>query len=175
MRYPFRIPNPSSDLASSPESRIPLPHPASGRISPLISSLQPASVSSLPADCAPRHWPFLALPLDTFTVALALLIAAACSGGGTTTPPGNTAVLTSLVISALGNTLAIADITVGGTVQFVFPSQAHNVFFDNVAGKPADIPGEVSNQTVARAFTTKGTFGYRCTLHPEMIATVVVH
>jgi plastocyanin len=197
-----------------------------------------------------------------FTVALALLIAAACSGGGTTTPPGNTAVLTSLVISAPGNTLAtagtmllsatpkdqngatypatiawrsgsnfvatitsgglvsavaggqaymiasagtlkdstlitvitgayptmtsvimyplsysptIADIAVGGTVQFVFPSQAHNVFFDNVAGKPANIPGEVSNQTVARVFNTKGTFGYRCTLHPEMIATVVVH
>ena len=63
----------------------------------------------------------------------------------------------------------------GGTVQFVFPGQAHNVFFDNVVGKPADIPGEVSNQTVTRVFTAEVTFGYRCTLHPEMIATVVVH
>ena len=68
-----------------------------------------------------------------------------------------------------------ADIAVGATVQFHFPATAHNVFFDAATGKPADIPGEVSNQVVARVFNTKGTFGYRCTLHPEMIATIVVH
>ena len=39
------------------------------------------------------------------------------------------------------------DIVVGGTVQFVFPSLAHNVFFNATpAGAPADIPGEVSNR-----------------------------
>jgi hypothetical protein len=65
--------------------------------SPYSSLLpHPASIWSLDANCAPHHWPFGALPLDT-------------------------------------------------------------------------------NQTVARVFTTKGTFGYRCTLLPEMIATVVVH
>ena len=68
-----------------------------------------------------------------------------------------------------------ADIAVGTTVQFHFQATAHNVFFDAATGKPADIPGEVSNQTVARVFNTKGTFGYRCTLHPEMIATIIVH
>jgi len=68
-----------------------------------------------------------------------------------------------------------ADIAVGATVLFRFPATAHNVFFNAVAGAPADIPGEVSNQNVARTFNTKGTFGYRCTLHPEMIATIVVH
>lgn len=68
-----------------------------------------------------------------------------------------------------------ADIAVGATVQFHFATTAHNVFFDAATGAPQDIPGEVSNQTVARVFNTKGTFGYRCTLHPEMIATIIVH
>jgi plastocyanin len=68
-----------------------------------------------------------------------------------------------------------ADIAVGATVQFHFSATAHNVFFNTAAGQPADIPGEVANQTVARVFNTKGTFGYRCTLHPEMIATIIVH
>jgi plastocyanin len=68
-----------------------------------------------------------------------------------------------------------ADIAVGATVQFHFAATAHNVFFDTAPGQPADIPGEVSNQVVARVFNTKGTFGYRCTLHPEMIATIIVH
>ena len=68
-----------------------------------------------------------------------------------------------------------ADIAVGATVLFHFPATAHNVFFNAATGAPTDIPGEVSNQNVARVFTTKGTFGYHCTLHPEMIATIIVH
>ncbi len=67
------------------------------------------------------------------------------------------------------------DIAQGGTVTFVFVPQAHNVFFNVVAGAPANIPGEVSNQNVLRTFNTKGTFGYKCTLHPEMVATITVH
>jgi len=67
------------------------------------------------------------------------------------------------------------DIAKGGTVTFVFVPQAHNVFFNVVTGAPADIPGEVSNQSVTRTFNTKGTFGYKCTLHPEMVASIVVH
>ena len=68
------------------------------------------------------------------------------------------------------------DIAVGGTVQFVFPSLAHNVFFNaSPAGAPADIPGEVANQTVSRTFNTKGTFGYNCTIHPGMTGTITVH
>ena len=67
------------------------------------------------------------------------------------------------------------DIAQGGSVTFVFVPQAHNVFFNVVAGAPADIPGEVSNQNVTRTFNTKGTFGYKCTLHPEMVATIIVH
>ncbi len=70
----------------------------------------------------------------------------------------------------------VTDIVVGGTVQFVFPSLGHNVFFgSSPAGAPQDIPGEVSNQTVARTFNTRGSFGYNCTIHPGMNGTIVVH
>ena len=70
----------------------------------------------------------------------------------------------------------ITDISQGGTVQFVFPSLAHNVFFNATpAGAPADIPGEVSNQTVSRTFATKGSFVFNCTIHPGMTGTIVVH
>ncbi|MFI5245122.1 MAG: plastocyanin/azurin family copper-binding protein [Gemmatimonadales bacterium] len=68
------------------------------------------------------------------------------------------------------------DITLGGTVQFVFPSLGHNVFFNATpAGAPADIPGNVVNQTFARTFNTKGSFVYNCTIHPGMTGTIVVH
>jgi plastocyanin len=68
------------------------------------------------------------------------------------------------------------DIALGGAVQFVFPSLAHNVFFrTSPPGAPADIPGEVSNQTVTRTFGTRGTFTYDCTIHPGMTGTIVVH
>jgi plastocyanin len=79
-------------------------------------------------------------------------------------------VLTSLGLSAPGNTLAI-----GGTMQFVFPSTAHNVIFNLAAGVPSDIPGEVSNQTVSSIFGTKGAFVYNCTIHPSMTGTIDVH
>ena len=67
------------------------------------------------------------------------------------------------------------DIAVNGTVQFVFASVPHNVFFRTANGAPQDIPGEVSNQTVARTFGTRGSFTYDCTIHPGMTATIVVH
>jgi plastocyanin len=68
------------------------------------------------------------------------------------------------------------DIAVGGTVQFVFPSLGHNVFFNATpAGAPLDIPGIVTNQSVPRTFNTKGSFVYNCTIHPGMTGTIVVH
>lgn len=61
-----------------------------------------------------------------------------------------------------------------GTVNFVFPTLAHNVFWDRVRlGSPADI-NSISDATVVRTFTTVGVFGYKCTLHPGMDGTIIV-
>ncbi len=65
-------------------------------------------------------------------------------------------------------------VKVGGTVRFVFPPLAHNVFWDvRLSGSPADI-NTTSSQTVARVFPTSGVFHYKCTLHNGMEGDVVV-
>lgn len=67
-----------------------------------------------------------------------------------------------------------AIIRQGGTVNYAFPSTAHNVIFDRVTGAPADIPGQVSNTTVSRTFPTASTFRYVCSLHNGMDGEVEV-
>jgi plastocyanin len=64
-------------------------------------------------------------------------------------------------------------IATGGTVTWNFSSLDHNVVFNNVAGKPADI-GTTVNESVPRTFGTAGTFPYRCTIHPGMDGKVLV-
>jgi trimeric autotransporter adhesin len=67
------------------------------------------------------------------------------------------------------------DITAGGTVTWAFATLTHNVTFSGgTAGTPANI-GNTSSASVARTFTTAGTFNYTCTLHAGMNGTVVVH
>jgi plastocyanin len=51
---------------------------------------------------------------------------------------------------------------------------AHNVFFDQHAGAPADIDGLNANVSVQRTFTTPGTYHYSCHIHPSMTGTVTV-
>ena len=63
----------------------------------------------------------------------------------------------------------------GGTVTFEFGSLGHNVFFDNApAGAPANITAVTTNQSVARTFTTAGTYVYHCHVHPSMTGAVFV-
>ena len=60
-----------------------------------------------------------------------------------------------------------------GTVTWTWAGLEHNVLFDNVAGRPADIPTR-SSGSVARDFPAAGTFPYRCSIHAGMDGTVVV-
>lgn len=118
-------------------------------------------------------------------LAASVAIIAACGGGGgsnsvtgTTTgggsdplptPPANTVIASaSLVFNP--TTLNVAT---GTTVTFTFEGVTHNVTFTTAAGVPADIPNS-SNTNVTRVFATAGTYGYHCTIHPQMTGTVMV-
>ena len=79
-------------------------------------------------------------------------------------------------VSATVNSTFVPDsvrIAKDGTVTWNFGSLDHNVVFNNVTGKPADI-GTTVNASVTRTFNTAGTFPYRCTIHAGMDGKVVV-
>ena len=102
-----------------------------------------------------------------------MLALGACGGGSTVAAPGSVA--TVQATTNLQFSPGEADITVGGSVTWQFSSTAHNVTFSgSAAGTPANIPTTAS-ASVARTFTTAGTFAYQCTIHPGMSGTVVVH
>jgi len=109
-------------------------------------------------------------------LAIAAVTLAACSGGyGGTRPPitgdGHTISATpSLTFGPSSLTVSAGDV-----VTFDFGGVAHNVFFDQRAGAPADIDGLNANVSVQRTFTTPGTYHYSCHIHPSMHGTVVVN
>lgn len=74
-----------------------------------------------------------------------------------------------------GNTFSpfLTTIAVGGTVTFRFGSVSHNVIWQNILGKPADIQ-ITQNVNIARTFNTKGLFPYDCTVHPGMRGQIEV-
>lgn len=110
---------------------------------------------------------------------LSIALVAAC-GGDDSSPteivdPAPVSAATVQATPAERFTPGRINLTAGGTVTFDFGSLAHQVFFNSaVAGAPADIPEATSNKTVARTFTTAGTFVYNCRIHPGMSGTVVV-
>jgi plastocyanin len=125
------------------------------------------------------------------TICAALALANACSGGGSTAPSatngngtgtgtgtgtGSSQVPANTVIARAGLVFDPASLTISTntTVSFTFESTGHNVTFDVVNGRPADIPGNNSNTTIARTFASPGSFTYHCTLHPGMNGTVIV-
>jgi plastocyanin len=116
----------------------------------------------------------------------ALLVAAACGGssstapasnGNTTTGGGGTTQTPLNTINATNqNTFDPNSLTigVGGTVTWAFAGTGHNVTFNTVVGRPADIGGSNASVSIARTFGTTGTFGYQCTIHSGMTGTIIV-
>jgi plastocyanin len=112
------------------------------------------------------------------------VVCVACGGGGnsptsptgyngpgtTVTPDANT------VVASASSAFSPAALTVaaGTTVTFTFEGVTHNVTFDNVNGAPASI-GNSYSTSVTRAFATKGTFPYQCTIHSGMQGSVTVN
>jgi plastocyanin len=112
------------------------------------------------------------IPLAALATALLAYGCGSGNGGGVTspTPPSNTVAATP----ALAFAPASLTVNTGDAVTFAFGSVAHNVFFDARAGVPGDIQGNNANVSIARTFTTAGTYSYTCHIHPSMHGTVVV-
>jgi plastocyanin len=108
---------------------------------------------------------------------VAAIAVAACGGSGsygqTTAPPPPQNTIAATPALAFGP--ATLTVSAGQTVTFAFGSVAHNVFFDQQAGAPADIDGLNANVSVQRVFTSPGTYHYSCHIHPSMHGTVVVN
>lgn len=107
--------------------------------------------------------------------ALSIACLASCSDSNepeNNAPPPATASVTATTGQKF--TPATVRVATGGTVTWVFQSLGHNVTFDATSGAPEDIPGVNSNASIARTFTTNGTFPYHCTIHPGMTGTVQV-
>lgn len=116
-------------------------------------------------------------------LAASIAIVAACSGGSSynsttgpttggdsnSTPPANT-VIASATLVFNPTSLTVAS---GTTVTYTFEGVTHNVTFTATNGVPADIPNS-SNTSVTRVFSTPGSYGYHCTIHPTMTGTVTV-
>jgi cupredoxin-like protein len=109
-----------------------------------------------------------------------LVTVAACGGAGgygsTAPPPPPPPPPPNTVTATNSEVFTPSTLTVhaGQAVTFSFGSLAHNVFFTQAAGVPADIAGNNSSVSIARTFQTAGTYQYTCHIHPQMHGTVVV-
>jgi plastocyanin len=121
---------------------------------------------------------------NTRILSASFILALAACGGGTgpygssshsapPPPPGNgTTVAATAGLAFSPNQLTINS---GESVTFAFGAVAHNVTFDTPdAATPADIPGNNSNVSIDRSFSTSGTYRYHCTIHPGMAGSIVV-
>jgi plastocyanin len=105
----------------------------------------------------------------TFVMAFGLVVAGCDKDNGPTQPPPNAVTVQATSSNAFSP--SIADVAIGGSVTWNFQSTGHNVTFDNISGRPENIP-ESSSTQVSRTFPVAGTFPYECTIHPGMTATI---
>ena len=127
----------------------------------------------------------LALGQLVVLAATALTVACGGGGGGTTSggysgsyptgPADPTNTTPNSVNATTSNAFDPAALSVskGTSVTFTFLAVTHNVTFDAVNGAPSNIPN-TSAASLARTFSTAGTFSYQCTLHSGMRGTVTV-
>jgi plastocyanin len=111
-----------------------------------------------------------------FAAACAVVLAlSACGDDEITEPEDDEPPPGAPVVSMPGFSFSpfTTTIAAGGTVVFDFPSEPHNVIFEQTSGAPADIQ-ETANRRVSRTFGTRGTFPYDCTIHPGMSGVVIV-
>ena len=115
------------------------------------------------------------LPIMSSIFTLIILVSlSACSGYGTPSPATSSP-------PASGNSVTLANfaflpatltVKVGTTVTWTNKdSVAHTVTSDSSAFDSGNL---TPNATYTFVFTKAGTFGYHCSIHPSMKATVIV-
>jgi plastocyanin len=116
-----------------------------------------------------------ALRASARTLSLAAILAG-CHADKTPTGSGGYPLLADVYMPNISVYSPVqSEIARTGTVRFNFPPEEHNVVFvDRVAGTPEDIPITKSS-IVPRQFNVTGTYNYYCTLHPQMVALIIVH
>lgn len=124
-----------------------------------------------------------ARPVAVLAAAVLTTAGVAAAGCGTSRNPAAPAVMPRNVVSATPSLVfAPAEVTIaaGDSVTWAFAGVTHTVVFQRpggavppgvpvvaAPGAPADV-GPTSEASVTRVFTTRGTFGYGCRLHPGM-------
>ncbi|HTH01838.1 MAG TPA: cupredoxin domain-containing protein [Vicinamibacterales bacterium] len=121
-----------------------------------------------------------------FTLVLAVtLLATACGGGysgpspvpmpSPTPPAGSTPITIPTGASTLGNRAfnpAELDVAVGTTVTWTnTDSTAHTTTSDGAGWNSGTLQPRAQFSTT---FSNAGTFRYHCSIHPDMVGTVVV-
>jgi plastocyanin len=104
---------------------------------------------------------------DLLTMGLSLLVLAACadSGGGVTAPDGPAVFLRDLAFDPVELTIQS-----GETVTWVWDD----------GGTSHDVVGEgfrselITGGTFSHTFEDPGTYPYICSIHPNMVGTVIV-
>ena len=99
-------------------------------------------------------------------------------GGGGGSCPAGTFCMTANTFTPTTRTVAV-----GAPVTWQNGSTAeHNILWDDPAGRAAaaagdgtgDMPNFATGTSHTRVFNTAGTYGFTCTLHPGMKATLTV-
>ena len=117
------------------------------------------------------HYSRLIVSLVVASAAWGCSSSSYASGPSATPPAGSNRVD---ALPSLAFTPGAITVRVGDTVTFAFGGVPHNVFFDRVAGAPADIAGSNANTSAPRVFTAAGQYAYQCHIHPSMRGTVNV-
>lgn len=104
-----------------------------------------------------------------------------CGGGSTMVTPPPTCPANTFCLESSSFFPTTLTVTAGTTVTWENDlGITHNVLFDDAAGTAAagagDGTGNIGNTstTHTRKFTTAGTFGFHCNIHPGMNGTLTV-